>query len=76
MNDIDFGKENWKKEYDGTVTFTFDINNVKCESSIQITRWYYELSFNNVTIEYNESFVTFDYQKNKSNILNKIKYGL
>ena len=71
--EIRFGKENMKKQYDGTILFTFDINNVDCHKTIQIINWTPDnLNFNNATIEFKEQFFSFDYISYKAKILKEI----
>ena len=71
--DIIFGKENMKRQYDGTIIFTFDVSNLDCNQGIEVINWTGdELIFNNITIEYNESFLFFDYKSYKSEILKEI----
>ena len=70
--DIIFGKENGKKQYDGTITYTFDLTNENCNKYIEIIQWYGEMNFNNVTIIFNESFIYFDYKSYKNEILKKV----
>ena len=72
---IVFNKENGKKQYDGTYIFTIDISNEDCNEYIEIIKWYGSelIFFNNLTVEYNESFLSFDYKDYKSAISNKVK---
>jgi hypothetical protein len=71
--DIDFGKENMKKQYDGTILFTFDISNKDCHENIQIINWTLDnLYFNNVTVEFREKFLYYDYRAYKEKILKDI----
>ena len=71
--DIQFGPENGKRQYDGTIIYTFDVSNYDCTTYIEIIKWFPdEMTFNNVTIEYNESFSSFNYKKFKSSISNEI----
>ena len=70
---IEFGPENGKRQYDGTINFTFDVSNFDCTNYIEIIKWFPdEMRFNNVSIEYNESFSSFNYKEYKSSILNEI----
>jgi len=72
--DIYVGPENGKRQYDGTIIFTFDLSNYDCTTYIEIIKWFPdEMTFNNVTIEYNESFASFNYKEYKSSILNEVK---
>jgi len=71
--DIPFGPENGKRQYDGTIIFIFDVSNYDCTTYIEIIKWFPdEMTFNNVTIEYNESFSSFNFKEYKSSILNEI----
>ena len=71
--DISFGKENGKKQYDGTTIFTFDVSDYDCNLCIQFVKWYPdELILNNEKIEFNESFANFDYKGYKSRIYQEI----
>ena len=74
-NWIDFLVEgNGKKQYDGTRTFTIDVSEKDCHTSIEIfaIRGYDEIIFNYMTVEFKEIFLYFDYKSFKSAILNKI----
>ena len=71
---IYFDKKNGKKQYDGTIIYTIDIENQDCEDYIEIYEWYGELEFNNITIEYKGNFTYFDYKSYKSKIINEINY--
>ena len=71
--DIQFGPENGKRQYDGTIIYTFDVSNYDCTTYIEIVKWFPdEMTFNNLTIEYNESFVSFNYKEFKSSITTEI----
>ena len=63
-------KEDGKRNYDGTIIFTYDI------SDIGIREYIYafgnNIIFNNITIEYKEKFINFDYITYKKNVLLKI----
>ena len=62
-----------KKQYDSSIIFTFDISNEDCHDNILIINWTPdELDFNNVTIEFKEKFLSFDYNSYKTEILKKI----
>ena len=66
---IDLKKSTKKKEYDGTYTFTVDVSNIYCNSYIQL---YKESSilvtFNYLTVEFEESFLYFDFKSYKEAI--------
>ena len=72
--EINLSKKNIKKEYDGTTTFTVDVRNVDCHNYIEtLTYWGREnIIYNNITIEYEESFISFNYKLYKSEILKEI----
>ena len=71
--DIQFGPENGKRQYDGTIIYTFDVSDIDCTTYIEIIKWFPdEITFNNLTIEYNESFVSFNYKEFKSSITTEI----
>jgi hypothetical protein len=71
--DIQFGPENGKRHYDGTIIYTFDVSNYDCTTYIEIIKWFPdEMTFNNVTIVYNESFPSFNYKEFKSTITTEI----
>ena len=71
--DIQFGKENAQKQYDGTIVFIFDVSDIECFDFIEIIIWYGDdFSFNNVTIEYKENFTIFNYKAFQSEILKEI----
>ena len=62
-----------KKQYDGTILFTFDISNKDCHEKIQIINWTLDkLYFNNVTVEFREKFLYYDYRAYKEKILKDI----
>ena len=68
-----FGKENGKKQYDGTIIYTFDVSDLDCKNYIQIIKYNSkELIFNNLTIVYNETFNFFNYKAYKARILEEI----
>ena len=72
MFNIEFNRRNGKKQYDGTIIFTVDISNQDINNCIEIYGWYGVFKFNNITIEYKENFISFDYQAYKSEILKEI----
>jgi len=74
MDEIKFGKENSKKQYDGTHIFTIDVSKIKCYDLIEvvITRGFEYITFNNITLEYEESFLSIDYISLKNAISNYI----
>lgn len=71
--EVQFGKTNGKKQYDGTIVYTFDVSNGECNDFIEIIIWFGDyFNFNNVTVEYKESFTIFDYKAYKTEILKEI----
>jgi lipopolysaccharide export LptBFGC system permease protein LptF len=75
MFSIDFGKENIKKNYDGTSTFTIDVTQIDCNEFIETTvnKGHQYIKFNNLTLEFEENFLTIDYKSYKNAISNYIK---
>ena len=71
---IYFGKENSKKQYDGTQIFTIDASKIECYFSVEviITRGMQYITLNNLTLEYKESFSSIDYKSFKNAISNYI----
>ena len=71
--DIRIGKENMKRQYDGTIIFSFDISNKDFNKFIEVINYTGDtLIFNNITIEYKDNFLSFDYKSYKSDILKEI----
>ena len=72
---IYFGKENSKKQYDGTQIITIDVSKIECYFSIEviITRGKEYIILNNLTVEYEESFQSIDYKSFKNAISKYIK---
>ena len=65
---IDFGNKNLKREYDGTSTFTIDISEKGCTELIEVNKNFGKnenIIFNNLTVEFNDSFLSFDYKSYK-----------
>ena len=66
---IDLKKSHKKKEYDGTYTFTVDVSNIYCNSYIQLNKESSMLvTFNYLTVEFEESFLYFDFKSYKEAI--------
>jgi len=74
LKKINFGKENSKKQYDGTFIFTIDTSKIECYSLIEVvvTRGNQYITLNNFTLEYEESFLSIDYKSFKKVISNYI----
>ena len=75
LREIDFGMENSKKQYDGTYIFTINVSKLECYKSIEVTiNWGYKyITLNNLTLEYEESFLSIDY-KSLKNAISKYIY--
>ena len=71
---IYFGKENSKKQYDGTNIFTIDTSKIDCYYIVEVavTRGPEYITLNNLTLEYKESFLSIDYKSLKNAISNYI----
>ena len=67
---INFGKENSKKQYDGTQIFTIDVSKIDCNNLVEVAIiWGMEnITLNNLTLEYEESFLSIDYKSFKNAI--------
>ena len=67
-------KENGKKQYDGTTIFTIDVSDKDCHNYIEtfVNRGGEYIILNNLTIEFEESFFSIDYNSYKSSILKEI----
>ena len=74
LNQINFGKENSKKQYDGTYIFTIDTSKIECYGLVEVvvTRGTKYITLNNFTLEYEESFLSIDYKSFKNAISNYI----
>jgi len=74
MFQISFGKENSKKQYDGNHIFTIDVSKIKCYDLVEvvITKGIQYITFNNLTLEYEESFLSIDYKSLKNAISNYV----
>ena len=71
---IYFGKENSKRQYDGTYIFTIDTSKIECYDfvEVEITRGPKYITLNNFTLEYKESYLSIDYKYFKNDISNYI----
>jgi len=74
VKEINFGLENSKRQYDGTHIFTIDVSKIECYNVIEaaITWGYEHITFNNLTVEYEENYQTIDYNSLKNAIYNYI----
>ena len=72
--EVSLEKKFGKKQYDGTTLFTFDISSFDCFNFIDCHIFYGAEYFfiNNITIEFEEHFISLDYQSYKSAILKDI----
>jgi hypothetical protein len=72
--EIKFGKENSKKQYDGTQIFTIDVSKIECYILVEVVikKGMENITLNNFTLEYEESFLSIDYKSFKNAILNYI----
>jgi hypothetical protein len=68
--EISFGKENSKKQYDGTYIFTIDVSKRDCNNFVgaAITRGMKYITLNYLTLEFEETFLSFDYESFKNAI--------
>ena len=73
---FDFKEKDGKKQYDGTTIFTIDASQYNFCFYVQAMAWYGEeyMVINNLTVQYEETFLYFDYDSYKSDILNEINY--
>jgi hypothetical protein len=71
---FDFEEKDGKKQYDGTTIFTVDASKYDFCFYVQAMSWYEEkyMIINNLTVQYEETFLYFDYFSYKSDILNEI----
>jgi len=67
---IYLGKENSKKQYDGTNIFTIDTSKIDCYKIVEVavTRGPEYITLNNLTLEYEESSLSIDYKSLKNAI--------
>ena len=67
-------KEDGKKEYDGTISYTVDVSNENFNKEVYIMTWGDDkyININNVTFEFKEYFPYFDYNSYKNSILKDI----
>jgi endoglucanase len=68
------GKENAKKQYDGTYNIEIDVSKVDCYDYVEATvlRGIKYITLNNLTLEFEESFLSIDYKSFKNSISNYI----
>jgi len=68
--EINYGKNNIKKQYDGTYIISIDVSKIDCYDFIEasITWGMKFITLNNMTLEYEESFLSIDYKSLKKAI--------
>jgi endoglucanase len=71
---IEYGKENVKKQYDGTHVIEIDMSRRECYDYVEATViWGIKyITLNNLTLEFEESFQSYDYKSLKNAISNYI----
>ena len=69
--DIQLGKENAQKQYDGTTLFNIDVSRFDCYNYIEVNIFFGEeyITLNNLTVEFEENFISLDYKSYKSAVL-------
>ena len=72
--EIYFGKENSKKQYDGTHIFIIDVSKIKCYHFVEVIviKGINYITLNNLTLVYEESYSSIDYKPFKNAISNYI----
>ena len=72
--EFNFKEKDGKKQYDGTSIFTIDGSELDLYSYAQVTAWFGEkhMIINNITVQYEEEYLSFDYISYKSDILKEI----
>ena len=67
-----------KRQYDSTSIFTIDGSEIELYFYAQVAAWFGEeyMIINNITIQYEESYLHFDYNSYKSIILKEIDFIL
>ena len=65
---IAFGKENMKKQYDGTYLIEIDVSKIECYDYVEATviKGVKYITLNSLTLEFEESFRAIDYQSFKN----------
>ena len=68
--EIYYGKNNVKKQYDGTSIITIDVRRIECYDFVEATiiRGRKYITLNNMTLEFEESFQSIDYKSLKNAI--------
>ena len=72
--EFNFKEKDGKRQYDGTSIFTVDGSEIELSSYAQVTAWFGEedMIINNITVQYEEEYLYFDYISYKSDILKEI----
>ena len=74
--DLPIKKENGKKQYNGYTIFTIDTSYEDFNNFLYISVWWGEddnyITINNITFEFQEEYLYFDYKSYKSAVLNVI----
>ena len=71
---LNYGKDNAKKQYDGSLIITIDVRGIECYNFVKATieRGMKYITLNNMTLEFEESFLSIDYKSFKNAISNYI----
>ena len=72
--EFNFKEKDGKKQYDGTSIFTVDGSEIELYFYAQAKAWLGEehMIINNITVQYDEEYLYFDYISYKSDILKEI----
>ena len=72
--DFNLKEKDGKRHYDGTSIFTIDAPKEGLYLYVQVLSWYEEdyIIINNITVQYEESYQSFDHHSYKSDILKEI----
>ena len=72
--EFNFKEKDGKKQYDGTSIFTIDGSEIELYFIVQTKAWFGEeyMIINNITVQYDEEYLNFDYISYKSDILKEI----
>ena len=72
--EYNFKEKDGKKQYDGTSIFTVDGSEIELYFYAQAKAWFGEehMIINNITVQYEEEYLCFDYISYKSDILKEI----
>jgi hypothetical protein len=75
MIEIYYGKNNVKKQYDGTSIITIDVSRKECYDFVEATiiSGMKYITLNNMTLEFEKSFMSIDYKSLKNAISNYVK---